>query len=308
MRQDGLVHNLTHTGGKMKKQFQLSMLASIMSLGRMGDLELSYATQDDVPAEFASLYTEKDGKFVLTGVKNLVTQENITRLQGALEKERNDHKATKEKYAPLAGKDVNEVIATLDRIPELEAAANGAGNDSKKIDALVEAKIKTRLAPIERERDQLKTANGELVKKVETLDGRITADTIKSVVTKAALDAKVIPSALDEVIMYGERLLQVDEGGKVITKDGVGVTPGLDPTVWLTEMLAKKPHWLPGSNGGGAGGSNGGGGGTNPFSHAGWNMTEQMKLVRSNPARAEQFAKAAGVDIKNPQKPAAPSK
>lgn len=302
------MHNLTHTGGKMKKQFQLSMLASIMSLGRMGDLELSYAKQEDVPPEYAGLYTEKDGKFQLTGVKGLVTQENVTRLQGALEKERNDHKATKEKYAPLAGKDINEVITTLDRIPELEAAASNAGNDPKKIDELVEARIKTRMAPVERERDQLKAANVDLTKKVETLDGRITADTIKSVVTKAALDAKVVTSALDEVIMYGEKLLQIDESGKVITKDGVGVTPGLDPTVWLTEMLAKKPHWLPGSSGGGAGGSTSGGSGSNPFSYAGWNMTEQMKLVKSNPARAEQFAKAAGVDIKNPQKPAAPSK
>ena len=28
-----------------------------------------------------------------------------------------------------------------------------------------------------------------------------------------------------------------------ITRDNVGVTPGIDPAVWLSEIQAKRPHW-----------------------------------------------------------------
>ena len=40
-------------------------------------LELSYDTKDAIPNGFAELYTEKDGKFVLTGVNGMKTQTDV---------------------------------------------------------------------------------------------------------------------------------------------------------------------------------------------------------------------------------------
>lgn len=98
--------------------------------------------------------------------------------------------------------------------------------------------------------------------------------------------------------MLAERVFEVDDEGNVTTKDGVGVTPGIAADVWLTEMQDKRPHWWPQSQGGGAGGSGGGGaGGKNPFSAEGWNLTEQGRLVRENPEKADQMAKAAGTTV-----------
>ncbi|QFR59625.1 hypothetical protein P6F33_gp24 [Pseudomonas phage Quinobequin-P09] len=97
-------------------------------------------------------------------------------------------------------------------------------------------------------------------------------------------------------------MLEVNEEGKVVTRDGVGVTPGIDATVWLTEMQSKKTHWWGPSQGGGAGGNrSGSGGGANPWSADGWNMTEQGRILKENRSRAEQMAKSAGTTIGGPR-------
>ena len=63
-------------------------------------------------------------------------------------------------------------------------------------------------------------------------------------------------------------------------------------------MQEKRPHWWPVASGGGGTGSGAGGGFTdNPFSHAHWNMTKQGEAQRSDPARAERMAKAAGTTV-----------
>ena len=89
-------------------------------------LELVYDTIETVPENYRDLYTERDGKFHLTGVKGMKSQADIDRLQTALTKERNDHKATRDKLTTFGDMDPEQVQAQLDRIPELEAAAAAA--------------------------------------------------------------------------------------------------------------------------------------------------------------------------------------
>ena len=86
------------------------------------ELQLILDSLDSLPKEFHSLYTERDGKFHFTAIKGLKTQEDISRLQTSLEKERNEHKATKEKLSAFSGLNmtVEELHEKLDRIPELE--------------------------------------------------------------------------------------------------------------------------------------------------------------------------------------------
>ena len=59
---------------------------------------------------------------------------------------------------------------------------------------------------------------------------------------------------LEDVEVFGERLFEVDDSGRVVAKDGVGITPGIDPAMWLGDQREKRPHWFPGNVGGGSGG------------------------------------------------------
>jgi hypothetical protein len=253
---------------------------------------------EDVEEAFRPLYKEKNGKWEIE-VEGMKTQGDVDRLQTALTKERGDHKETKKKFDVFGDKKPDEVLAMLDRIPELELAAAGKLDDTK-INELVEKRIGAKTGPLER---KIKTLEQQTVEK----DGKITEftqreatrtihDSIRDAVGKSS---GFQGAALEDALLFGERHLSINEEGKVVTKDGVGVTPGIDSSVWLSEMQQRKPHWWGDTKGGGASGNKGGNanGGANPFARETWNMTEQGQLLKNNPVRAEQLAKSAGTTI-----------
>lgn len=263
-------------------------------------LKMTYDSLDELPKEVHALYTEKDGKFQLTGVEGMKTQADIDRIQAGALKEREEHKKTKERYKPFESfvDSADEVIAKLDKYGELEAAASGKIDDTK-INEMVETRIKTKLSPMERQAKKDADTIASLQQENETLKGNERRRIIKEAVRKAAIESKMVDTAVEDAEYLAERLFEVTEDGKVLTKDGVGVTPGVDAMVWLSDMQPKRPHWWPTSQGGGGKGSGKGNGfsGANPFTKEGWNMTEQGRVLRENPARAEQLARAAGTTV-----------
>lgn len=258
-------------------------------------------TIDDLPEDIKKEYVEKNGKFELQ-VEGMKTQADVDRLQGALTKERNDHKVVRERLGLLGDRKIEDVLQILDRVPELEAAAAGK-LDETKLNELVEGRIKTKLAPVEREKGQLAQRVQELSGIVEQYQTKDKVRNIHDAVRDAVGKAQGFQSsAVEDALLYAERMLEINEEGRVVTRDGVGVTPGVDAAVWLTEMQAKKAHWWGPSQGGGAGGNrNGGGAGGNPWSAEGWNMTEQGRILKENRSRAEQLAKSAGTSIGGPR-------
>ncbi len=256
---------------------------------------------EGVEPHFQSLYTERNGKYELTGIEGVKTQADVDRLQTALTKERTDHKQLKDRFSVLGDRKPEDVIAALDRIPELEAAAKG-NLDETKISELVEGRIKSRLAPIERQAQTLQQQLSEANASLEMLRTKDSLRIVTDAVRGAASKLKVVDSAVEDVTLLAERLFTIDETGAVITKDNVGVTPGISADVWLTDMQAKRPHWWGPSQGGGAGGNRGGGSGvTNPWSKDSWNLTEQGRIYKENSGKAEQLAKAAGTTIGGPK-------
>lgn len=258
-------------------------------------------TIDDLPEDIKKEYVEKNGKFELQ-VEGMKTQADVDRLQGALTKERNDHKVVRERLGLLGDRKIEDVLQILDRVPELEAAAAGK-LDETKLNELVEGRIKTKLAPVEREKGQLAQRVQELSGIVEQYQTKDKVRNIHDAVRDAVGRAQGFQSsAVEDALLYAERMLEINEEGRVVTRDGVGVTPGVDAAVWLTEMQTKKAHWWGPSQGGGAGGNrNGGGAGGNPWSAEGWNMTEQGRILKENRSRAEQLAKSAGTSIGGPR-------
>ncbi|WYV98923.1 hypothetical protein [Stenotrophomonas phage CM2] len=107
----------------------------------------------------------------------------------------------------LAHGSVEEVVGFLDRREELEAAATGGG-DKSKIDAIVEGRIKSRLAPLERERDTLKSKLGEVEGALSEFKTRENERVIGDAIRGAAAKTKGFnPAAIEDALLLGSRAL-----------------------------------------------------------------------------------------------------
>lgn len=271
-------------------------------------LDLTYDSADAIPEGFKGLFDEDNGKFKLAGVNGMKTQQDINNIQEALRKEREDHKKAKDALTPWSSLgEIADVQAKLDRIAELEAAAEGKMDDEK-INKIVEGRLTQKTAPLERqvqtiteERDTFKAENEALKTQIETRDRN---DAVRSVAT----EMKVVATAIPDVEMIAGTFLERNEAGEFVTKADVqGVTPGVDIKQFLKEMQKLRPHWWPASEGGGAGGGTGlGQGEANPWKAETWNVTQQGQILTRDRELATRLAKAAGTSIGGP-KPA-PSK
>ena len=257
-------------------------------------LKFQYESANDIPEQYKELYTEKEGKFVLTGVDLPPSkEEDVARLSEALRKEKSDHASTKEKLKSFDGIDATSVHSQLDELEELRLKVDKNQVDDEKIEKIVEARVARKLAPVERERNSLQSKLKEIEAENSDLKGSITKGKILSTISKAAQEAKLVPSAMEDVKMYSG-LFDINEKDEVVLKD-----TGLAVDVWLQDMKDKRPHWWETSRGGGAaGGGSGAGIQNNPWRKDSWNLTEQGKIMReSGIEKAKQLASLAGVDV-----------
>ena len=265
-------------------------------------LRLFYNSLEEIPEAFRSLYTSRNGRYELTGIEGIKTQQDVDNVQGALANERAAHSATKNRlrhFAEMNDEQLKEAIGKLDEYDELKIKAEGAA-DENKLNSLVEARITKRIGPVESERDQYKTQATEAETKLKDYqvreNQRIIHDSVRALRAKPAF--KYYETAEEDVLSAAERMLEIGNDGKVTTRTNVGVTPGVSPEVWLQEMTPKRPHWFPNSQGGGARGSEGAQGGENPWTAKNWNATKQAAVVREDELngtnKAEEMAKAAG--------------
>lgn len=260
-------------------------------------------TLEELDASLHEHYRKDDklGKFVLD-IADLDGMPRVRSLKDEAAQARIANKDVKTRLATFeAFGTLEDIQAKLDKYPELEAAAKGNLDDTK-INDIVEGRIKSRMAPIERQAATLQQQLSESNASLEMLRQKDSMRIVTDAVRGAASKLKVVDSAVEDVTLLAERLFTIDETGAVVTKDNVGVTPGIAADVWLTDMQAKRPHWWGPSQGGGAGGNRGGGSGvTNPWSKDSWNLTEQGRIYKENTGRAEQLAKAAGTTIGGPK-------
>lgn len=275
----------------------------------MPKLKVSYEKQEDIPEGFDELYVERNGRYDLTGIEGIKTDADIARVNEALRKERNDHKATKDKLATFGDIDPAIVPATIAELEEtkarLEAVTKEGKFDESKMAPVIDAAVRKALGPVEREKTQLqrdldnaRKAQAEKDAENVALKGSITQRTVEQALRDAAIAAKVIPTAIDDAVMYGARVFEVTEDGRVVTKDNAGnagATPGIEAKDWLKDMQERRPHWWPASQGGGAGGGRGGAGNraSNPWTAENWNITDQGKYVTTHGAEKAAAAAAA---------------
>lgn len=280
-------------------------------------LQAIHEKLEEIPEQYQDLYTEKDGKFELTGIVGVKTQADVDRVKAGIAKERELREETENQLKAWKGlgEDLEEIQAKLDKYPELEAASKGK-LDEAQIDEIAtkraEGIVKSQTAPLERQLKSLNKENEELKTANQGFQRDTQRRTIRDAVGAELIKQKVRPEAHEDAYLLADAHFEIrEDDGKPVTKENVGVTPGAGAADWLLELQDKRSHWWPESTGGGARGGAGGGGGAgkNPWSADDWNVTDQGRvLTQEGREKAEKMAKAAGSYLgatKPPKKKAA---
>jgi hypothetical protein len=267
-------------------------------------IKAEYDKLEDVPEVHRELFSERGGKYVVTGIDGLFGPDVKKKLESEAASWRIKHKEASSGYETWRGLKNHEgnpfekpedVQALLDQFPTLKSAAEAGGSKSAEaVKAQVEAQAKQleqRYTKQLAERDTKFSAAEQRINRLENVQRRTH---VEQVVQKAIADSKIgkiKPSAIEDVLMYAERHLMTveerDEEGNLVfkdvrTKSNAGITEDVDVMAWLGEMQNRKSHWYEESEGGGSGprGKGGAGGGANPWSKAGWDVTAQGAYAR----------------------------
>jgi len=263
-------------------------------------LNVVHDSIDDVPENYRELYVEREGKFHLNGIGGLKTQADVDRIQDGLAKEREDHKATKDRFLVWEGMEYEDVAAKLDRIPELELMAKNKDEFEAQLDELTEKRLTSRVAPVERELKAQTVKLESAIQELETLRTEKKQRLIHDAIDKSSIESKMRPEVKDDAFLLGSAVFEITETGEILTKENpYGVSPGLSPDLFMLEMQDKKPYWWELSSGGGSKGSGGGGSlGTNPWSRKGWDETAQGHFLKKNGMqKATEYAAREGLKL-----------
>lgn len=269
----------------------------------MANLKAVLDSIDDLPEPIQELYSKKGDKYELTGIDGVKTSADVDRVQKLNNTLREENKTLKGNLAAFGDLNAEEVHAKLDKYDELEAAASGK-LDEGKIEKMVETRVKSQLAPKDRDIKKLSDENALLRTENEQLKAGEKRRRIHDAVRAAAVEAKLLDTAVEDALFMAERVMDVAEDGAVVTKDNVGVTPLASAADWLQEIQPKRPHWWPPTQGGGGRGTGNGPGGyaNNPWSAEHWNATEQGRIYREKGAdAAKKMAESAGTTLGGPR-------
>jgi hypothetical protein len=256
-------------------------------------LKYKYTGKGEIPAEHASLYVERDGAFVLDaeGVVDKAKADEMRTHNIELRKQIEDRDAR------FAGVDPDEFRRLAEEKRKLELQAQG--HKPEEIDKLVTDRLKTLKADWDK---QFAAVTGER----DSLNTRLTTIQIDQGVITAATKRGLRPTAIPDITSRARTVFKLVNGapqafeadGKSVRYGRDGITP-MTLEEWVDAQVSDAPHLFESNAGGGAAGNGAGGAAgsqrsvKNPFRKDTWNLTEQMKLQKSDPGLAARLKAAA---------------
>ena len=138
----------------------------------------------------------------------------------------------------------------------------------------------------------------------DALNARLSAIQIDQAVLTEATKRGLRPSAIPDITARAKTTFRLKDGvpqafeadGQTARMGKDGLTP-LTVAEWIDAQVSDAPHLFESNAGGGAAGDGSGGAGNrsgkNPFRKETWNITEQMKLQKSDPRLAARLKAAA---------------
>jgi hypothetical protein len=254
-------------------------------------LKFKFKSKEEIPAESQSLYVERDGGWMLD-------------VDGAVEKSKLDEfrannitltNQLAEQKKRFEGIDPEEVKKLVEEKRKLEEAQQLKGGEVEKV---VEGRLKTAKTEWDK---QFNAVTAER----DTLNSRLTAIQIDQGVITVATKKGLKPTAIPDITARARVVFRLVDGApRAYEADGQTVRVGKDGITpmtldeWVDQQVADAPHLFESNAGGGAAGNGSGGAGNNrsvknPFRKETWNLTEQMKLLKTDPQLAARLKAAA---------------
>jgi len=234
--------------------FEVGNIAKNRCYGSAMAIKFKAKSKEEIPAELQAFYLERDGAFVLD-------------VEGAVDKSR-----------------VEEVrssnVALMSQLAE----------QKKRFEAIESEQVKS----IAAERDSL---NAKLTA-IQVDQGVLTVATKKGLRPTAVPDITARARVVFKLVDGAPRAYEGD--GQTVRVGRDGVTPmSLDE--WVDQQVADAPHLFEANSGSGAsstgqyasGVGSGGKGTKNPFKRESWNLTEQMRLQKTDPGLAARLKAAS---------------
>jgi hypothetical protein len=253
-------------------------------------LKFKFKSKDEIPAEHQPLYAERDGAWLLDvdgGVEKSKLDE-FRNTNVALIKERDELKKRFE------GIDPDEVRTLADEKRKLEEAQQLKAGEVEKV---IEARVKSLRGELDK---QISTLTSER----DGLNARLVTIQIDQGIIATASKRGLRATAIPDITARARNLFKLVNGvPTAFEADGQTVRPGKDGVTpmtleeWVDAQVSEAPHLFESNAGGGAAGNGSGGVGNksvrNPFRRESWNLTEQMKLQKTDPQLAARLKAAA---------------
>lgn len=255
-------------------------------------LKLTIAKLEDVAENIRAVYRQRtDGEGFILDVEGGVVAKSV---HDEFRKTNLDLKKKLEAFGELTPEQLEELRGSVDTLKgDLEKAR-------KNKDADAEARIKAVQDGLQKKLDEAsKTADGYKT--------RLESVLIDGEVARVAAEVGAHPTAIEDIATRVRPRFKIGDdnkpyvvdaqGNKVYGEDGqpIGVKGA------VLSLVKTAGHLFKASSGGGASGSSAGGGRSNtagnPWAKETWNVTEQMKAIKSDKAEASRLASEAGHKI-----------
>jgi hypothetical protein len=253
-------------------------------------LKFRLKSKEEIPAGLESHYVERDGVWILDaeGVVEKAKLDEFRTTNVAVLKERDD---LKKRFEGIDPDEFRRLVEEKRRLEEAQQVKAG------EVDKVVEARLKAVRADWEK---QFNAVTAER----DTLNARLTTIQIDQAVVTEATKRGLRPTAIPDITSRARVTFRLVNGvpqaleadGQTVRMGKDGVTP-MTLAEWIDAQVSDAPHLFESNAGGGATGNGSGGVGNrfvrNPFRKETWNLTEQMKLQKSDPQMAQRLKAAA---------------
>jgi len=253
-------------------------------------LKFKFKAKEEIPAELASHYVERDGAWVLDaeGATDKSKLDEFRNNNVELLKQLDEQKKRFEGIDPDA---VRKLAEEKQRLEDEQRVKAG------EFDKVLEGRLKGAKAEWDK---QLATVASER----DALSSRLTVVQIDQGVTAAAAKRGLRATAIPDITARARSVFKLVNGvpmafesdGKTVRAGKDGIAP-MTLEEWVDTQVSEAPHLFESNAGGGAAGNGSGGVGhrsvKNPFAKESWNLTEQMKLQKTDPQMAARLKAAA---------------
>lgn len=262
-------------------------------------LPVTVDSLDSVDENLRGIYAETtDGKYQIRA--DIAFQSDFERVRDTLTKERTSNKELTSK--------VKDLQSRLDAYDGLDATAVKGMRvelDNLKNNESDVNKIKSSKAELEIKFKELTTKFDELSKINETYLREKKTNTLREKARQALHQNGMPDYAIDDGLMYAERMLEMADDGSVRVKHDNNLNSiypeGVTVETWAGIIKKNKPHLFGGSIGGGAGGSGSESAifedWTNTGMNGGINLTKLAKAIREDPNAVRAVAKKKNIDL-----------